>query len=87
MDAKKIEAARRRLSSEYENLIKSINRSRLAAETIKLENTEDEGDLATISHDRPPPQPARRQFRALEIHPASDEGAGTRSIWRMCPLR
>jgi DnaK suppressor protein len=52
MDAKKIEAARRRLSSEYENLIKSINRSRLAAETIKLENTEDEGDLETISHER-----------------------------------
>ena len=52
MDAKKIEAAHRRLSGEYENLIKSINRSRLAAETIKLENTEDEGDLATISHDR-----------------------------------
>ena len=40
------------MSSEYENLIKSINRSRLAAETIKLENTEDEGDLATISHER-----------------------------------
>jgi DnaK suppressor protein len=52
MDAKKIEAARRRLSSEYENLIKSINRSRLAAETIKLENTEDEGDVAAISHER-----------------------------------
>ena len=52
MDVKKIEAARRRSSSEYENLIKSINRSRLAAETIKLENTEDEGDLETISHER-----------------------------------
>jgi DnaK suppressor protein len=52
MDAKKIEAARRRLSSEYQNLIKSINRGRLAAEEIKLENTEDEGDLATISYER-----------------------------------
>jgi len=52
MDAKKIKDTRRRLSSEYENLIKSINRNRLAAEQIKLENTEDEGDLATISHDR-----------------------------------
>jgi DnaK suppressor protein len=51
MDAKKIRDTRRRLSSEYENLLKSINRSRLAAEEIKLENTEDEGDLATISHD------------------------------------
>jgi DnaK suppressor protein len=30
----------------------SINRGRLAVNEIKLENTEDEGDLATISHDR-----------------------------------
>src|SRR5437016_14549208 len=52
MDAKKIKDTRRRLSSEYENLIKSINRSRLAAEEINLENTEDEGDLAAISHER-----------------------------------
>ena len=52
MDAKNLKATRRRLSKEYENLIKSINRSRLAAEEIKLENTKDEGDLATISHER-----------------------------------
>jgi RNA polymerase-binding transcription factor DksA len=52
MDAKKIEDTRRRLSSEYENPIKSINRNRLAAKEIKLENTEDEDDLATISHER-----------------------------------
>ena len=52
MDAKKIKNIRRRLSSEHENLIKSINRSRLAAEEIKLKNTEDEGDMATISHER-----------------------------------
>jgi DnaK suppressor protein len=52
MDAKKTKDARRRLSSEYENLIKSINRSRRAADEIKVENTEDEGDLATISHNR-----------------------------------
>ena len=52
MDAKKLKDIRRRLSSEYESLIKSINRSRLAAEEIKLENTKDEGDLATISHER-----------------------------------
>jgi RNA polymerase-binding transcription factor len=52
MDAKKIEDARRRLTLEHEKLMKWINRSRLAAEEIKLENTEDEGDLATISHDR-----------------------------------
>jgi DnaK suppressor protein len=52
VDAKKIKDIRRRLSVEYENRIKSLNRSRLAAEEIKLENTEDEGDLATISHER-----------------------------------
>ena len=52
MDTKRIKDTRRRLSSEYENLIKSINRSRLVADEIKLENTKDEGDLATISHDR-----------------------------------
>jgi RNA polymerase-binding transcription factor len=52
MHAKKLKEVRRRLSSEYEHLIKSINRGRLAAKEIKLENTEDEGDMATISHDR-----------------------------------
>src|SRR3989441_9486979 len=52
MDAKKIKDTRQRLSSEYVNLIKSINRNRIAAQEIKVENTEDEGDLATISHDK-----------------------------------
>ena len=52
MDAKRIKDIRQRLLGEYEKLIKSTNRSRIAAEEIQLENTEDEGDLATISHDR-----------------------------------
>ena len=52
MDAKKIKDTRQRLSGDYQNLIKSINRNRRAAEEIKLENTEDEGDLATISHNK-----------------------------------
>ena len=52
MNSNKIKETRRRLASEYENLIKWINSSRLAAEEIKLEKTEDEGDLATISHAR-----------------------------------
>jgi DnaK suppressor protein len=52
LDAKKIQETRRRLSAEHEKLIKSMNRSRLAAEEIQIENTEDEGDMATISHDR-----------------------------------
>ena len=52
MDAKKLKDMRRRLSADYENLIKSINRNRTATEEITVENTEDEGDLATISHER-----------------------------------
>jgi DnaK suppressor protein len=52
VDAKKIKRTRERLSRDYEKLIESINRSRLAANEIRIENTEDEGDLATISHDR-----------------------------------
>jgi DnaK suppressor protein len=52
MDAKKTKESRQRLLTEHTKLIKSINRSRLAAEEIKLEKTEDEGDLATISHDK-----------------------------------
>ena len=52
MDAKKIKDTRQRLSGVYQNLIKSINRNRCAAEEIKVENTEDEGDLATISHNK-----------------------------------
>src|SRR5436309_16085298 len=52
MDVKKIQGIRRRLSSEYESVIKSINHSRFAAKVIQLENTEDEGDLAAISHEK-----------------------------------
>ena len=52
MDAKKLKVARRRLSTEYEDLTKSMKRGRLAADEIKVENTEDEGDLAIISHAR-----------------------------------
>ncbi len=52
MDAKKSSDIQQRLSREYENLIKSINRNRMAAEEIRQENTEDEGDLATISHNK-----------------------------------
>lgn len=52
MDAKKLKEIRQRLSDEQENLVRSINRGRLAAAEIKVENTEDECDLATISHNR-----------------------------------
>ena len=52
MDEKKVQKFRQRLLEEYQKLIRSINRNRLAEEEIKLENTEDEGDLATISHNK-----------------------------------
>jgi len=52
MDAKKLKVARQRLASEYEDLAQSMKRGRLAADDIKVENTEDEGDLAIISHAR-----------------------------------
>jgi DnaK suppressor protein len=52
MDSKKIKQMRRRLTDEYENLVKSINRNRTATEETRLEKTEDESDLATISHER-----------------------------------
>ena len=52
MDEKNTKDARQRLTMEHENLIKSINRNRVTAEEIKVENTEDEGDLATISHNK-----------------------------------
>jgi len=52
MNAGKLKAARQRLANEYEDLTKSMKRGRLAADEIKVENTEDEGDLAIISHAR-----------------------------------
>lgn len=52
MDAMKLEDVRQRLATELANLIGSINRNRIATQEISVENTEDEGDLATISHDK-----------------------------------
>jgi DnaK suppressor protein len=52
MDATKITKARQRLTAEHTSLRKSLVRSQSAADEIKLEKTEDEGDLASISHDR-----------------------------------
>ncbi len=52
MDEKKVQKFKQRLTEEYQKLIRSINRNRLAGEEIVLENTEDEGDLATISQNK-----------------------------------
>ena len=52
MNAKQIKETRERLAMESEKLTRSINRNRAAADEITTENTEDEGDLATISHNK-----------------------------------
>jgi len=52
MDATTLKTIRQRLANEYETLTKLIKRGRLDADEIRIENTEDEGDLATISHAR-----------------------------------
>ena len=52
MDATKIKKARQRLTAEHTSLRKSLERSQYAEDEIKLEKTEDEGDLASISHSR-----------------------------------
>ena len=52
MNAKQTNETRMRLAMESEKLIRSISRNRAAADEITTENTEDEGDLATISHNK-----------------------------------
>jgi RNA polymerase-binding protein DksA len=52
MNMKTITNVRQRLTNERGSLLRSLERSQHAAEEIKLEKTEDEGDLASISHDR-----------------------------------
>jgi DnaK suppressor protein len=52
MDKRKITRLRKSLTEEYENLVRSLNRNREAEEEILLEKTEDEGDLALISHNK-----------------------------------
>jgi DnaK suppressor protein len=52
MDAIRLRNARERLFGEYEQLVRLLKRSKLASEEITVENTEDEGDLASKSHDK-----------------------------------
>ncbi len=52
MDKRKLARLRKVLTAEHENLFRSLHRSREAEEEILLEKTEDEGDLALISHNK-----------------------------------
>ena len=52
MDKRKLQRLERALTEEYGSLIKALNRNRAAEEEILVEKTEDEGDLALISHNK-----------------------------------
>lgn len=52
MDKRKIQRLEQALRQELENLVRALNRSRAAEEEILVEKTEDEGDLALISHNK-----------------------------------
>lgn len=52
MDEKKVQKFKQRLLEEKQKLVRSMNRNRQAEEEIQFENTEDEGDLASISFNR-----------------------------------
>jgi DnaK suppressor protein len=52
MDKRKVQRLRKTLVEEYENLVRTLNRNRAAEEEILVEKTEDEGDLALISHNK-----------------------------------
>jgi DnaK suppressor protein len=52
MDKRKLTRLQKALTDEQENLVRSLNRNREAGEEILVEKTEDEGDLASISHNK-----------------------------------
>jgi DnaK suppressor protein len=52
VDKRKLQRLEQALKQEYENLVRALNRNRQAEEEILLEKTEDEGDLALISHNK-----------------------------------
>lgn len=52
MNKGKLDGYRSRLLDERARLMRSVERNRTAAGEIRVEHTEDEADLAIISHDR-----------------------------------
>ena len=52
MDKRKLQRLEKALAAEHESLVRSLNRNRAAEEEIRVEKTEDEGDLALISHNK-----------------------------------
>ena len=52
MDKRKLQRLQEALSEEYEGLLRTLDRNRVAEEEILVEKTEDEGDLALISHNK-----------------------------------
>ena len=52
MDKRKLHRLQKALSEEHEGLLRTLDRNRAAEEEILVEKTEDEGDLALISHNK-----------------------------------
>lgn len=52
MDKRRLQKLRETLAEESRNLVNLLNRNRTAEEEIRVEKTEDEGDLALISHNK-----------------------------------
>ncbi len=52
MDKRKLQRLQKALSGEHEGLVRTLDRNRAAEEEILVEKTEDEGDLALISHNK-----------------------------------
>ncbi len=52
MDKRKLRRLRQTLSEEHDHLVQVLNRNRAAEEEIRVEKTEDEGDLALLSHNK-----------------------------------
>ena len=52
MDKRKLGRLQKALSDERDTLVRTMNRNRVAEEEILVEKTEDEGDLALLSHNK-----------------------------------
>ncbi len=52
MDKRKLARLQKALSDDHAALVRTMNRNREAEEEILVEKTEDEGDLALISHNK-----------------------------------
>jgi len=52
MDKRQLQRLKKTLTAEHEGLVRTMTRNRAAEAEILIEKTEDEGDLALISHNK-----------------------------------